>query len=207
MVKQADAMWQLALHAAGTRRCEGHGLQVEATEQFALPLLHQVRGAQDGQAGDFATVHQFTHDETRLYRFTDTHVVGNQQTHGVQAQGHEQGHQLVSAGLYRDVAKRTEGAAACTQFETQGIAHEQRGGVVAWLGGVGPGKSGGLDGGELQLGNQGDGVFVGAAQGAQAQQTGGFVKRGIGLNDPFAPTGANEVAGLEMCGGCGHGVF
>ena len=50
-------------------------------------------------------------------------------------------------------------------------------------------------------------LFVGAAQGAQAQQTGGFVKRGIGLNDPFAPTGANEVAGLEMCGGSGHGVF
>ena len=88
VVEQAHSVGQVALDPAGAGRCEGHGLQVEAVLQFGLPLLDQVRRAQHGQAGDFATVHQLAHDEASFDRFTDTHVIGNQQAYGVQAQGH-----------------------------------------------------------------------------------------------------------------------
>ena len=113
---------------------------------------------------------------------------------------------MVGARLHCDVTERAEEAATSTQLETQGVAHEQRGGVVAGLGWVGPRKGGGLDRAEFEVGDENDGVFVRAAQRAQAQEVDAVALRGVGLHHPFAPTGANEVAGLEVCGSCGHGL-
>ena len=132
--------------------------------------------AQNSESADFATVHQFAHDKTRFDGFANAYVVGNEQAHRVQAQGHEQRYKLVSTWLDSDIAKGAKRPPARTQLEAQGIAHEQRSGVVAGVFGVWPGKSSVLDGGEFQLGNQGNGVFVRPAQGAQAQQAGSVVK-------------------------------
>lgn len=86
--------------------------------------------------------------------------------HGTQAQGHQQGHQLVGARLNGDVAKQAESSATRAQLQAQSIPQEQGGCVVASLIRVRPGKGGQLDGGELQLRNEGDDVFIRTPQGA-----------------------------------------
>ena len=204
LIEQAHAVRQVTLDAAGAGRCEGHSLQVEAVLQLALPLLHQVRRAQHGQAGDFTPVDELAGDQPSLDGFADTHVVGNQKAHGGQAQGHEQRHQLVGPRLDGNVAKRAERPAARAQLEAQGIAQQQRCGMVAGLLGVGPGKRGGGDGLELQFRDQGDDVFVRTAQGAQAQQAAPVALVGICLHHPFAATGTHKVAGKVVEGVGGH---
>ena len=204
LVEQAHAVRQVALDAAGAGRCKGHGLQVEAVLQFALPLLDQVWRAQHGQAGDFAPVDEFAGNQPGLDGFADTHVVRNQQADGGQPQGHEQRHQLVGARLDGNVAKRAERPAARAQLEAQGIAQQQRCGMVAGLLGVGPGKRGGGDGLEFKLGDEGDDVFVRTAQGAQAQQAAPVALVGVGLHHPFAATGTHQVAGEVVKGVGGH---
>ena len=53
------------------------------------------------------------------------------------------GTSLVGPRLDGNVAKQAERPAARAQFEAQGIAQQQRCGMVAGLLGVGPGKGGG----------------------------------------------------------------
>ncbi|MNF71527.1 hypothetical protein D3C84_534780 [compost metagenome] len=122
VVEQAHTMRQLALDAGGGSRSQRHSLKVEAGFQLALPLFDQVRRAEDGQAGDFATIHQFAGDQAGLDGLADTHVVGNQQAHGGQAQRHQQRHELVAARLHGNVAEGAERAGSGAQGQTQCIA-------------------------------------------------------------------------------------
>ena len=122
VVEQGHTMRQFAFHPCGRGGGEGHGVQVEAFFQLGLPLLHQVWWAKHGQAGDFATIHQFTGNETGFDGFANAYVVGDQKAHGGQAQRHQQRHQLVAARLYGDVAERPEGARTCAQGQAQRIA-------------------------------------------------------------------------------------
>jgi hypothetical protein len=48
IIKETDAMGQIALDAGGGGRGEGHGLQIEAAFQFVLPLFDQMRRAEYG---------------------------------------------------------------------------------------------------------------------------------------------------------------
>lgn len=153
-----------------------------------------MRRAEDGQAGDFAAIHQFAGDQTGLDGLADTHVVGNQQAHGGQAQRHQQRHGLVAARLHGNIAEGAERAGSGAQGQTQGVAQQQCGGVVACTHGVGPGKGGGLDGVQFQLGNQGNAFVISATQWTQAQP----VAARIALHHPFAATGAHQVAGQEV---------
>ena len=73
-----------------------------------------MRRAKHGQAADFATVHQLSHDEAGLNSLADADVVGDQQAHGAEAQGHQQRYQLIGTWLHGNVAERTEWATART---------------------------------------------------------------------------------------------
>lgn len=89
MVEQAHTMRKITFDAGGRSRSQRHGLKVEADFQLTLPLLDKVRRAEDGQAGDFAAIHEFACNQTGFNGLADTHVVGDQQTHRGQAQRHQ----------------------------------------------------------------------------------------------------------------------
>ena len=80
-------------------------MQVEACLQLGLPLLNQVRRAQHGQAGDLTSVHQLPRNQPGFDGLADANVIGNEQPNGGQAQGHQQGYELVATGLHGDVAE------------------------------------------------------------------------------------------------------
>ena len=205
VVKQAHTVGQLPLQTTGTGGRQCHSEQVEALLEFALPLLHQMGWAQHGHALDFASVHQFPDDQRSLDGLANADVVANQQPHGGQPQGHEQGHELICTRLHSNVAEAAEGTGTGAQLQAQGIAQQQGCGVVAHLGRVGLLERGGLDGTELlQFRQQRDHVVVGAPKGAQAQGAGTVSQPGVGLDHPLAATGPNKVARQELGGDCCH---
>ncbi|MDT4830407.1 hypothetical protein FQZ97_638700 [compost metagenome] len=163
MVEQAHTMRKVAFDARSGCRGQRDGMQVETGIQLTLPLFDQVWRAEDGQAGDFATVHQFAGDQAGFDGLADTHVIGNQQAHRGQAQGHQQRHKLVAARLDSDVAEGAKRAGAGAQGQAQGIAQQQRGGVVAGACGIGPVEGGRFDGMQFQLGDQRDAFVIGTA--------------------------------------------
>ena len=194
VVEQADTVWQVALDSAGAGGGECSGLDVETLEQLFLPLLHQVRRAQNRQAGDLAAVHQFAHDETGFDGLAYTHVVCDQQAHRAQPQRHQQRHQLVGARFHGNVAERTKWPAPCAQLQAQGIAQQQRRGVITGLLRVGLVECGRFYRAELEIGDERDDVVICAPQGPQSQQLGAIALPGVGLHHPLAPTGAHQVS-------------
>ena len=193
LVKKAGARRQGSLHAVGAGGGEGDGADVEAVFQFALPLLHEVRRAEDSAARDFATVEQFPDDEGGLDGFPDAHVVGDEQTHHRQTQGHEERDQLIGAGLHGDIAKRAEGAGSVAQFQMDGIAEEGGGLVVAEARGIRKRKGGGFGRGEFEVRQDERDVFFGATEGPQREG----IRLRTWLHDPFPATGADKRSGGE----------
>ena len=81
----------------------------------ALPLLGEVRRAEDGEPLALAAVQELRGDEAGLDRLADADVVGDEEPDGVLPQRHEQRHELVGPRArprYR--AKRAERAARWT---------------------------------------------------------------------------------------------
>ena len=71
-----------------TQRVGGRPLEGFEPVRLSVPMLSirtetdseagaALRRAQNGQARDFATVHQLAHDQAGLNGFTDTHVISN----------------------------------------------------------------------------------------------------------------------------------
>src|SRR5712691_4283288 len=100
-------------------------LNQEFAGELLLPLLTQVRRADDSQPFNLAPVEQFTGKQPRFDRLADADVIRNQQPDDVLAQGHEQGHELIGPWLDGQVAEAPEGASPRPQPEPQGIAHQQ----------------------------------------------------------------------------------
>ena len=82
--------------------------QVEFLGQFLLPLLAQIGRAQDAEPLDLAPVEQFAGDQQSFDGLAHAHIIGDEQADRVQAQRHQQGHELVDARPNRNPAKRTE---------------------------------------------------------------------------------------------------
>ena len=88
-----DAAFKLA-DRAGT---DDDGVQTEFLAQLLLPLFAKVGRAEHAEGLDFPAIEHFTGDEQGLDGFADADVVGDEHADGVQAQGHEQRHELVRA--------------------------------------------------------------------------------------------------------------
>ena len=101
-----DAAFKLA-DRAGT---DDDGIEAEFLAQLLLPLFAEVRRAEDAERLDFPAIEHFTGDEQSFDRFADADVVGDEHSDGVQAQGHEQRHELVRARADGH-ARRASGAA------------------------------------------------------------------------------------------------
>ena len=96
-------------------RRHGGRLEVEALVKFAHPLVHEMRRAKHREARDLSAVVQLARNQRRLDGFADTHVIGHEQAHRFLAQRHEQRHELIRAGLERQVAEAAERPGASTQ--------------------------------------------------------------------------------------------
>ena len=53
-------------------------VNVKFVAEFSLPLLCELRWAQDGDSSNFAAIKQFSRDKARLDCFSDAHVIGDQ---------------------------------------------------------------------------------------------------------------------------------
>jgi hypothetical protein len=179
------------LQPPGRGRQHEFGVKRELLGELALPLLGQMRGAQNGDAADIAPVKHLAGDHTSLDGLADANVVREQEANGLQAQPHEQGDELVGTGLEGDPAEGAERACAGTEAEADRIAEEAGGAKVAEVGGGGRGEGGGGD--DLQRGVDAGDLFVSAAQGTQDEEVIG----GFGQDHPFPPTGGDEGAGGE----------
>ena len=54
------------------------GGDVELARQLGLPLVAEVRRAEDGQAADLAAIEEFAGDQRRLHGLADPHVIRDQ---------------------------------------------------------------------------------------------------------------------------------
>ena len=99
------------------RRQHELGVDVELVAHLGLPLLGEVRRAEDGEPLDLAPVEQLAGDEQRLDRLADADVVGDQQPDRVQLQRHQQRHELVRARLDGDAAEGAERPGARAEAE------------------------------------------------------------------------------------------
>ena len=71
-------------------------------------------------------VEQLAGDHAGLDGLAHAHVVGDQQPHRVEAQRHDQRHELVRSRSDRDVAERAERRRARAQAEPGGVEQEAR---------------------------------------------------------------------------------
>ncbi|WP_449424000.1 hypothetical protein [Rhodanobacter lindaniclasticus] len=83
---------------------------------------------------------QLTRDQGGLDGFADTHVVGNEQAHRIQAQGHQQWYELVRARLNGNVAETAEWTGTSTQSHAQGVGQQNGVVLTALLRRIGCGK-------------------------------------------------------------------
>jgi hypothetical protein len=150
----------------------------------------------NGEAPDLAAVQKLAHDEGGFYGFTDTHVVGNKETDDRHLEGHEEGYELVSPGLHRDMAETAEGPCRRTELETKRVAEEKARTVRAGATTIRRGEGGALHGGEFKLGEDDLYVLVAPSQGTKAKGICVVVR----LDNPFAVTNPYERAGREAFG-------
>ncbi len=92
------------------------------SRKFSLPLLGQLRRAEDREARYFAAVEQFSGDERSFDRLADADVVGNQDADWVELQRHQQWHELVGPRLDCEVSKRAKGAGARPEAKPERVA-------------------------------------------------------------------------------------
>jgi len=98
--------------------------EVELGVQFAGPLLNQMRRAEDCEAVGLAAIDQLAQDQPRLDGLADTDIVGDQQPHDGQPQGHQQRYQLVGARLECHASGRPERAGAAPERQSQGLGQQ-----------------------------------------------------------------------------------
>lgn len=203
VLKDAAVGRGLPLQGADGAGADDDGGEVELFRQFLLPLVAEVRGAEDGDAADFAAGQEFAGDEEGLNGLADADVIGDEEADGVEAEGHEEGDELVGAGADGDAAQGAEGAGAVPEGEAGGVPEEFGGEGVGGVVGGGEGELGGgqflhapPDQGEV------DPADLGLVAGEGAQQS------DVGVRgwdqDPLPPPCADDGADGER-GGYGGG--
>jgi len=144
------------------------GVDVELAAQLLLPLLGERRRTEHGQALGLAAIKKLAGDEAGFDGLADAYVVRDEQANDVLAHGHQQGNELIRARLDCELGEGSEGTAAGTEAEADGVAKHATGSVVAEQVWPGRRKRGGLDGFE---GKEDAGDFlVRAAEGTEDEQ-------------------------------------
>lgn len=82
--------------------------------------------AKDAEAFDFAAIQHLAHDQQPLDGFADANVIGDEHPDGVEAQGHEQRHKLISSRADGHTAERAELRRAFAQSEPRRLPEQVR---------------------------------------------------------------------------------
>ena len=162
LVEDRPVTGQASLERGGGGGKDELRVDVELRGQLGLPLLGEMRRAKHACTGDVALVEQLAGDERRLDGLADPDVVGDKQPHGVLAQRHEQGHQLVGAGRHGKVPNAAERARAVAEPQHESITQQLGGTMVAGVFGVRRGERSRLD--RLQIGEDAGYFRVRAAE-------------------------------------------
>ena len=115
--ENACARRNAPLQASRAPGGDGCGADMEANLQLGDPLVHEVRRAEDDGAIDVAAVEKLASDEQSLDRLAHPDVVGDEQTHRIELERHEEGHELVGARFNRDLAKAPKRSGTPSQRE------------------------------------------------------------------------------------------
>jgi hypothetical protein len=108
-----DAAFKLADRAGA----DDDGVQAEFLAQLLLPLFAKVGRAENAERLDLPAIEHFTGDEQSFDGFADADIVGDEHPNGIQAQGHEQRHELVRARADGHAAEGAERRGAFTEGE------------------------------------------------------------------------------------------
>lgn len=184
---------QSPFQAGGGSGANHLGVNAEFLREFPLPLLAQVRRADNGEPFDISAVEQFPGNQGRLDGLADTHIVGDEQTDGVELQRHEQGHELVGARFDVEIAEAPEGPGAGAELQTKRVAEQERRVVGPWRVGVREFECSGLR--RLGLKRQIDErrIVFGSAKRAELEK----IVAGFGQDNPLAAARSYKVPGLE----------
>ena len=142
VLEQGFSQRQATLQPGCRARKHQFRVDVELVAKLSLPLLGQLRRAEDREARHFATVEQFSGDERSFDRLADTDVVGNQDADGIELQRHQQWHELVGPWLDCQVSKRAKGAGTRPEAKPERVAKQAARSEIAQTGGVRQRRSG-----------------------------------------------------------------
>ena len=176
-----------ALQAGGGRGEHQFGVDVELFAQLGLPLLCQMRRAEYGQALGVSLGHELRRDQSGFDGLADAHVVSDEKTHWVEAQRHQQRHELVGPRVAADPGHRPERPCARPEPEPQSVAQQAgRVGVAEMPDRVGRTEAGRLD--RLDLGEDAGRLVVSAPQRPHDHQLGHVVRQ----HNPVPPTSRDK---------------
>ena len=88
VLEQGFSQRQATLQPGCRAREHQFRVDIELVAKLSLPLLGQLRRAEDREARYFATVEQFSGDERRFDRLADADVVGNLDADWIELQRH-----------------------------------------------------------------------------------------------------------------------
>ena len=198
VVVDARVALDLAVEPGLRARTDDHGLDVELVADLLLPLVAEVRQADDGEPPDAAPLHEFAGEQQRLDRLTDAHVVGDQEADGLLPERHHERHDLVGPRAERELGEGPKGAGAIAEGKPGGVVEQPGRGDVAQIGGLGRRKPGVAGGVVLDTEGEVDAcrLVVGAAQRLHDEEIGVVGRQ----HDPVAAAKADEFAGLEVGG-------
>jgi hypothetical protein len=89
MLEDAPVDGLLSLESGDGAGAHDGGLDAELVSEFGLPLLAEIRRAQDGDAIHEPTIEHLASDESTLDGLADPYIVRYEQSDCVQSEGHE----------------------------------------------------------------------------------------------------------------------
>jgi len=100
---------------------------MEVGFELAHPLVDKVGRAKDGETFDIAAIEQLSCNERGLDGLADADIVGDEQTHRIEFERHEQRNELIGARLDGYLPKPAEWAGTSAQRQQEGVAQEKSG--------------------------------------------------------------------------------
>jgi hypothetical protein len=89
-LEESLRLCQSPFKPSGRGRRDCHSVKIKLAVQLSSPLFNEMWRTQDGEPVNLSAIDEFTQNEARLYRFTDTYVIRNHQPDRLLAEGHEQ---------------------------------------------------------------------------------------------------------------------